>query len=186
MRGRSSIVLVVLGVLLAGCASRASAAHDVSNAPDATTTSTDAVAVSSTTTTTRVFDPPCGGITAELVSTALGRTATFESADPGGCAFVAGPFRFAFGSLVFPPTDTGLERTSSEQPASMSIILLTNDRSGRWYAMGSLTLNGQNLQWSLVDGASGSDTYPPQHGPAQRPLTADAANALVGAITGLR
>jgi hypothetical protein len=59
---------------------------------------------------------------------------------------------------------------------------LNNDRSGQWQVRASLTLDGVIYAIWLRNDARGSDTYPDESGPLQRPRTAAAAASLLNAI----
>jgi hypothetical protein len=122
-----------------------------------------------TTSTTAASDAPCGALTVEAVSAALGRPASLVGTEEGACAFEAGTWALS----------VQLEAGASELPPSVSV---TNDRSGYWLANGSVVAGGVLHVFTLRNQATGSDTYPPAAGPAQRPVTEAAAGAVVQAI----
>ena len=133
--------------------------------------------------TTRVLPSPCGDITAEFLTEALGRSFTATGSDATGCAFTAGDLTLRVGATVFDPYVSGITVQGQVPPGQYRV---TNDRSGRWFAEGSLTANSLSYLWGIVSYGRGSDTYPPTDGPEQRPLVRDAAAAFVEAMTRVR
>lgn len=174
-------VTLLIALSLVSCASRSDS-----------TTSTSSVFVNGTVAcgtnaappcvpvpTTRTIESSCGDITEEFLSRSLGRTVTAVtpvSANEAACAFTAGDLTLRFGISAYNPYESGTTLLGGSSAAPYRI---TNDRSGRWFAEGYLTVNGLNYQWGIVSGGQGSDTYPPAEGPEQRPIVTEAAAALV-------
>lgn len=186
MRGSWCAVAIAIGLTLSGCTGGAA-----TGSGDSTSTADDGpVACGAANAppcvpipSTRALDSPCGDITAEMVSSALGRPATLVSSgwSPSGCLFSAGPFQFGFETAAYDPYVTGVTLAGASPPSNS---FLTNDRSGSWYVMGQLTAHDVTYTYRLTNNGRGSDTYPPIDGPEQRPITRAAADALVTAISG--
>ena len=132
---------------------------------------------------TRVLAYPCGDITTEFLSEALGRTVSLQSSDSTGCAFAAGNLGLGIGVTVYDPYVRGITVPGSSSSGGYQI---TNNRSGQWFAVGEMTVNGVIYRWELVNYGRGSDTYPNTEGPEQRPIVVAAAAALVEAMAHLR
>ena len=133
--------------------------------------------------TTRVLTSPCGDITEEFLSEALGRSVNLEGSDATGCAFTAGNLRLGIGVTVYDPYVSGITAPSPNPPSQYRV---TNNRSGQWFAAGEMTVNGVVYRWELVNYGRGSDTYPNTEGPEQRPVLEAAAASLVEAAAHLR
>ena len=133
--------------------------------------------------TTRVLVSPCGDITTEFLSEALGRSVNLEGSDSTGCAFTAGDLRLGIGVTVHDPYVSGITVENSNPPSQYRV---TNNRSGQWFAAGEMTVNGVIYRWELVNYGRGADTYPNTEGPEQRPILEAAAAGLVEAAAHLR
>jgi hypothetical protein len=128
--------------------------------------------------------PVCGVVTADLVTAALGETATFLGTDASGCGFSAGQWSLGVNAVAYDPGTQGAAVTGPTLAgaAAPHSAFLNNDRSGLWQVRGSLVADEVLYSFFLRNNATGSDTYPGFDGPEQRPPTAAAAVALVNAI----
>lgn len=133
--------------------------------------------------TTRVLASPCGDITTEFLSEALGRSVNLEGSDSTGCAFTAGNLRLGIDFTVYDPYVGGITVPSPNPPSQYRV---ENNRSGNWFAWGVMTVNAVIYRWELVNYGRGADTYPNTEGPEQRPILEAAAAALVEAAAHLR
>jgi hypothetical protein len=133
---------------------------------------------------TTAAPPLCGVVSADLVTSALGETATFLGTDASGCGFSAGQWSLGVDAVVYDPGTQGASVTGPTLAGATAphSAYLTNDRSGLWQVHGSLVVHDVLYTFLLRNGATGSDTYPGFDGPEQRPATAAAAATLVDAI----
>jgi hypothetical protein len=165
-------VIAFTAALLASCGS-----GDAGSAEPATTSTEQAPTTSTTV-------PPCGAVTAELVTSALGEPATLLGTDSTGCGFSAGQWTVGLRADPYDPATqeravTGPMLDGTSVPHS---AYLNNDRSGFWKVDGALVVGDLLYTFNLRNNATGADTYPGFDGPDQRPITAGAAAALIDAI----
>lgn len=130
--------------------------------------------------------PPasCGDVDADLVSRALDTKATFLGVDPSGCGFTAGQWTLGVRVDPYDPAATGDLKTSPSIDGAKvpNQTIVTNDRSGGWWARSTLIVKDRLYTFQLVDSASGSDTYPATNGEPQRQVTESATTRLIDEI----
>lgn len=179
--GRTLAVVVTAGVLIASCGS-SSADREASPATSDAGSTAVSDAASTNVTTTTLPGGPCGVVDADLVTQVLGQPATLVSTELNQCGFDAGTWRLQVSAGTYEPED-GFATSPTGPGVSVPLsVLVLNDRGGGWTARGGFSIDGVSYSIFLINGARGSDTYPPADGPAQKPITAEAGTALLNAI----
>ena len=175
-------VIVAASSCLAGCNSNDTASTGA--VPVSEPCSADGSVPCEQAPTTTAPLPPCGVVTADLVTSALGEIATFLGTDASGCGFSAGQWSIGMNAVAYDPGTQGTAATDPTLPGATAphSAYLNNDRSGLWQVHGSLVVHDVVYAFLLRNTATGSDTYPGFDGPEQRPITAGAAAALIDAI----
>jgi hypothetical protein len=169
-------VLVVLIALTAACGSSNAAVEHVATTegPASTTATVATTAVSA--------DPDCARYEA-AVTAALGSPAQLEPFE-GACRFTAGVYG---GDFRLSTSDPDQQRSLPDASQLSAVDLGPDgtadlDRGGRWHIEVTAVHRNRVVTVRLSNASSGSDTYPPASGPAQRAPSVAATLSLVRAL----
>lgn len=199
MTHRRTFVLLaavfLLGGAAAGCGSEDDGGGAAPPSTEATTTTTGAAADG----TTGGPDgeqpdagpgPDCDVVAGADVAEALGVDAVTtvvdvpSSAGRSACTFTAGDWEVGVTSVPLSPAMTATSGPLPTLPGVDAVHAgwVEQDRSGRWAARAMVAVGDRNVEVSVRNLGSGSDTYPPSEGPEQQPATREAGVRVVNAV----